>query len=147
MNDNNHQQRVLGSMKNMTTSMTPTTLDSSALTTCTTPETKGITSALSSSTSRFLYRGALSLPDSLLMLDGLTFMAHLDASDRSASKSKLESNLLQNPLALALQSMRGRPSLKLLGTLKLKDVHLDDTGGVEMFVFLPRMSYKQLIVF
>ena len=103
---------------------------------CTTPETKGITSASSSSTSRFLYRGALSLPDSLLMLDGLTFTAHLDASDKSASKFKLDSNLLQNPLALALQTMRGRPSLRLLGTLKLKDVYLDDTGDVEMFVTL-----------
>ena len=95
-----------------------------------TPENKGIPS----SASRFLYRGALSLPDSLLMLDGLTFTAHLDTSDKSASKSKLDSNLLQNPLALALQSMRGRPSLRLLGTLRLKDVYLDDSGDVEMSV-------------
>jgi hypothetical protein len=109
----------------------------------TTPENKRITSA-SSSASRFLYRGALSLPDSLLTLDGLTFTAHLGASDRSASKSKLDTNLLQNPLALALQTMRGRPSLRLLGTLKLRDVYLDDTGGVEMFVALPRTHSKKL---
>lgn len=111
----------------------------------TAPESKG-TSASSSSTSRFLYRGALSLPDSLLMLDGLTFTAHLDTSDKSASKFKLDSNLLQNPLALALQSMRGRPSLKLLGTLKLKDVYLDDTGDVEMFVVLLCLQCNKLIV-
>lgn len=101
----------------------------------TTPEGKGVTS-------RFLYRGALSLPDSFLMLDGLTFTAHLDPSDNSASKSKLESNLLQNPLALALQSMRGRPNLRLLGTLKLKDVYWDDTGGVVMFVVLFSVNFR-----
>lgn len=81
------------------------------------------------------------------MLDGLTFTAHLDPSDKSASKSKLDSNLLQNPLALSLQSMRGRPNLRLLGTLRLKDVHLDDTGGVEMFVVLFSVNFRMLIVY
>lgn len=58
---------------------------------------------------RLLYRGALSLPDSHLLLDGLTFTGHA-ANDAS---------LLQNPLALALESMRGRPTLRFLGVRKL----------------------------
>jgi len=95
-----------------------------------------------SSVSRLLYRGALSLPDSFLLLDGLTFTAHLGASDlednhkHSASKPKLDLNLLQSPLALALESMRGRPSLRFLGTVKLRDLYLDETGDVEMYGFL-----------
>lgn len=80
-------------------------------------------------TYRLLYRGALSLPDSHLLLDGLTFAARLD--------SPLKHNhLLQNPLALALESMRGRPSLRLLGVVKLDDdnIWLDDSGGIELCV-------------
>jgi hypothetical protein len=72
-------------------------------------------------TARLLYRGALSLPDSHLLLDGLTFTA--------TSPSTM---LLENPLALALESMRGRPSLRFLGTTKLKDVWLDASGDVTM---------------
>lgn len=105
-----------------------------------TPNVKSASSSTpSTSTSRLLYRGALSLPDSLLLLDGLTFTAYLESSTlagNSASKSKLDMNLLQNPLALALESMRGRPSLRLVGTIKLKDVYLDETGGVEMCVYI-----------
>ncbi|KAF9012632.1 hypothetical protein BDQ17DRAFT_1387292 [Cyathus striatus] len=62
---------------------------------------------------RLLYRGALSLPDSHLLLDGLTFAARLDSPSKHNS-------LLENPLALALESMRGRPSLRLW------------SGGIEM---------------
>jgi hypothetical protein len=40
-----------------------------------------------------------------------------------SGKSKLD--LLENPLALALESMRGRPTLQLLGTTKIADVHVD----------------------
>ena len=98
-----------------------------------TPNLKSASSSSpSTSTSRLLYRGALSLPDSLLLLDGLTFTAYLESS----TKSKLDMNLLQNPLALALESMRGRPSLRLVGTITLKDVYLDETGGVEMYVYI-----------
>ena len=104
--------------------------------------TKGNTSTPKSSASRLLYRGTLSLPDSFLLLDGLTFTAHLGASDlkdnhkNSASKPKLDLNLLQSPLALALESMRGRPSLRFLGTVKLRDLYLDEAGDVEMYGFL-----------
>src|SRR6188768_1310745 len=76
---------------------------------------------------RLLYRGALSLSDSLLLLDGLTFGARLDSPSKQSAF-----NLLQNPLALALESMRGRPSLRLLGEVSLKDVYLDESGGIEM---------------
>jgi hypothetical protein len=56
------------------------------------------------SAGRLLYRGALSLPDSHLLLDGLTFTGN-PGNDTS---------LLENPLALALESMRGRPTLRFL---------------------------------
>ncbi|KAJ7678563.1 hypothetical protein B0H17DRAFT_1206798 [Mycena rosella] len=74
---------------------------------------------------RLLYRGALSLPDSHLLLDGLTFAARLD---HPASGH----NLLQNPLALALESMRGRPSLRWMGPTKLTSIYMDETGGITM---------------
>ena len=78
---------------------------------------------------RLLYRGALSLPDSLLLLDGLTFTARLNSPSKHSTF-----NLLQNPLALALESMRGRPSLRFMGTVFLRDVWMDESGGVEMYV-------------
>ncbi len=71
---------------------------------------------------RLLYRGALSLPDSHLLLDGLTFAAILHPTPSPA--------LLQNPLALALESMRGRPSLRFIGVTSIHDIWLDDSGGV-----------------
>ncbi|KAF7334386.1 VPS9 domain-containing protein [Mycena venus] len=74
---------------------------------------------------RLLYRGALSLPDSHLLLDGLTFAARLDHSGSG-------NRLLESPLALALESMRGRPSLRWMGTTKLADTYLDETGGISM---------------
>lgn len=75
---------------------------------------------------RLLYRGALSLPDSLLLLDGISFTLPLSSSSSSLSTSPLStqelnaptdavSELLNNSLALALESMRGRPSLHLVG--------------------------------
>jgi hypothetical protein len=69
---------------------------------------------------RLLYRGSLSLPDSHLLLDGLTFTGHAENS----------TSLLENPLALALESMRGRPTLRLLGTMKLSEGWIDYSGGV-----------------
>jgi hypothetical protein len=74
---------------------------------------------------RLLYRGALSLPDSHLLLDGLTF---------SAPSHSAGLNLLQNPLALALESMRGRQCLSFVRLEKLQDVWLDASGNVCMFV-------------
>ncbi|KAJ7281632.1 hypothetical protein C8J57DRAFT_1298215 [Mycena rebaudengoi] len=76
-------------------------------------------------THRLLYRGALSLPDSHLLLDGLTFAARLEHSSSGH-------NLLENPLALALESMRGRPSLRLIGPTKLEDIWMDESGGITM---------------
>lgn len=78
---------------------------------------------------RLLYRGALSLPDSHLLLDGLTFTARLDSPSKN-------NQLLQNPLALALESMRGRPSLRFTGVVKLHegDMWWDESGGIEMSV-------------
>ena len=82
-----------------------------------------------SSSHRLLYRGALSLPDSYLVLDGLSFTTTISASNVTSTPSK---RLLDNPLALALETMRGRPSLQFLGTEKLSDVWLDTSADVHV---------------
>ncbi|KAF8161456.1 hypothetical protein B0H34DRAFT_653971 [Crassisporium funariophilum] len=93
---------------------------------------------------RLLYRGALSLPDSFLLLDGLTFAARLDSPSKQSAF-----NLLQNPLALALESMRGRPSLRFMGSVNLRDVWLDESGGVEMDIHphatLTRIYFENML--
>ncbi|KAJ7185566.1 hypothetical protein C8R46DRAFT_1342808 [Mycena filopes] len=76
---------------------------------------------------RLLYRGALSLPDSHLLLDGLTFVARLEHPPSGH-------NLLKNPLTLALESMRKRPSLRWMGPTKLDSIYLDEAGGISMDV-------------
>ncbi|KAF8633083.1 hypothetical protein AX17_004684 [Amanita inopinata Kibby_2008] len=95
---------------------------------------------LLSSAYRFLYRGALSLPDSHLTLDGITFCARIDTPSKNrhaprtpgGSSVANDASLLENPLALALESMRGRPTLRFVGTVKLSDVWIDESGGVFM---------------
>ncbi|KAG8220447.1 hypothetical protein J3R82DRAFT_3141 [Butyriboletus roseoflavus] len=106
---------------------------------------------------RLLYRGALSLPDSYLQLDGLAFSARLpnrqlSAVQDSPSCSLSESSareLMHNPLALALESMRGRQSLRFKGTVCLQDVWLDDTGDVYMdihpFATLTRSYFENIL--
>jgi hypothetical protein len=75
---------------------------------------------------RLLYRGGLALPDSLLTLGGLTFVAAKDGG------------LLDNPLALALESMRGRPTLRLLELCVLDEIKrksgtwIDEAGDVRL---------------
>ncbi|KAG8763494.1 hypothetical protein FRC11_002620 [Ceratobasidium sp. 423] len=59
---------------------------------------------------RLLYRGALSIPGSAILLEGIQFIARLPG---------IVPPLLAAPLPLALESMRGIPALKLLGTMKL----------------------------
>ncbi|CAE6471984.1 unnamed protein product [Rhizoctonia solani] len=59
---------------------------------------------------RMLYRGALSIPGSAILLEGIQFIARLPG---------IVPPLLAAPLPLALESMRGIPALKLLGTIKL----------------------------
>ncbi|KAG6382060.1 hypothetical protein JVT61DRAFT_697 [Boletus reticuloceps] len=93
---------------------------------------------------RLLYRGALSLPDSYLLLDGIAFSARLpnrpssvlqDSPSCSLSRSDASTReLMYNPLPLALESMRGRQSLRFKGTVRLPDVYMDDTGDVYMDV-------------
>ncbi|KAI8978219.1 hypothetical protein BD414DRAFT_524245 [Trametes punicea] len=73
-------------------------------------------------THRLLYRGSLSLPDSYIPLDGLSFTAKI--SDMNSSPA-----LLNNPLALTLESMRGLP-LHLLGTVKVEDTWIDPPGDI-----------------
>lgn len=106
------------------------------------PSTSPVSSAsISGFSYRHLYRGALSLPDSYVLLDGLTFSAKLpvnvpsstyDSPSTSHFSDALARDLIHNPLALALESMRGRPSLRFKGTVLLKDIWLDETGEVYM---------------
>lgn len=63
---------------------------------------------------RLVYRGSLSLPDSNLVLDGLTFSALVTA----------QATLLHNPLALALESLRGIP-LRFISVVSLADIYFD----------------------
>ena len=74
---------------------------------------------------RLLFRGSLSVPDSRLLLEGLSFT--IPISDTRSSGV----NLLQNPLALALESMRGR-TLALSGTTRVDAVHLDKMAEVDV---------------
>lgn len=95
---------------------------------------------------RLLYRGAFSLPDSYLQLDGIAFSARLPskhASPLQDSPSLARSDasareLMYNPLALALESMRGRQTLRFKGTVRLADVWTDDAGDVYMCVWCRR---------
>lgn len=92
---------------------------------------------------RLLYRGALSLPDSYLQLDGIAFSARLPSRQGALPDSPLcapgradasARELMYNPLALALESMRGRQTLRFKGTVCLEDVWTDDSGDVYMCV-------------
>ena len=76
-------------------------------------------------THRLLFRGSLSTPDSRLLLEGLSFTIPTD-NTRSPSI-----NLLKNPLALALESMRGR-TLALSGISRVDSVQLDRTAEVDV---------------
>ena len=80
---------------------------------------------------RLLFRGSLSVPDSRLLLEGVSFTApiHNDSTHSPGA------NLLQNPLALALESMRGR-ALALSGTSRVDSVHLDKRAEVDVCVDL-----------
>ena len=40
--------------------------------------------------------------------------------------------MLENPLALALESMRGRPQLRFMGTIALKDIYMDQSGDIQL---------------
>ncbi|KIY46222.1 hypothetical protein FISHEDRAFT_47943 [Fistulina hepatica ATCC 64428] len=74
---------------------------------------------------RLLYRGALALPDSNMLLDGLTFFVRLDSLAGAP-------NLLKNQAALALESMRGIPSLRFMGTVPLSQIHMDSSGDIQL---------------
>lgn len=76
-------------------------------------------------THRLLFRGSLSVPDSRLLLEGLSFTIPID-NTRSPGI-----NLLKNPLALALESMRGR-ALALSGISKVDGVQLDRMAEVDV---------------
>ncbi|KAI0035604.1 hypothetical protein K488DRAFT_82921 [Vararia minispora EC-137] len=81
---------------------------------------------------RLLFRGSLSIPGSRLLLEGLTFTVPLDRT----------TSLLDNPLALSLESMRGR-TLALAGTVRLDQVYLDKSTDVSVDIH-PAASLTRL---
>ncbi|KAG9087216.1 hypothetical protein FRC06_002681 [Ceratobasidium sp. 370] len=76
---------------------------------------------------RLLYRGALSVPGSAILLEGIQFVAHLPA---------VTPPLFTAPLPITLESMRGRPSLRLLGTMHLSPdtVRLETEIDVRLYI-------------
>ncbi|KAK0218753.1 hypothetical protein IW262DRAFT_1054226 [Armillaria fumosa] len=68
--------------------------------------------------SRLVYRGSLALPDSHVTLDGIAFSAMLTA----------QTTLLQNPLALALESLRGI-ALRFVAVINLVDIYYDSKAA------------------
>ncbi|KAI0302290.1 hypothetical protein B0F90DRAFT_1667516 [Multifurca ochricompacta] len=101
-----------------------------------------MTHAYTPQSHRLLFRGSLSVTDSRLLLEGLSFTLPID-NTRSPSV-----NLLQNPLALALESMRGR-TLALCGTSRVDAVHLDKTAEVDIDIhpsaFITRLYFENLL--
>ncbi|KAH9927838.1 uncharacterized protein B0H18DRAFT_875207 [Fomitopsis serialis] len=112
---------------------------------CYTDDTKA-TQTAAQSTHRLLYRGALSLPDSHMVLDGLSFTAPLRASALDASKlNDANFDLFNHPLALALESMRGRPSLHLVGAVEMRKLWVDEkSSGVVQLDIHPKATLSRL---
>lgn len=77
-----------------------------------------------------------------MLLDGLSFVAET----RSAIQNSPAANLLSNPLALALESMRGRPSLHLLGTERLEDLWLDAKSNISVCVSSSHLERIALLI-
>lgn len=68
---------------------------------------------------RILYRGSLIIPESHLVLDGLTF----------SLVSSSVSDLQKNELALTLESMSGRAGLDFLGLVDYKEQEGEEEEG------------------
>ncbi|KAK0187206.1 hypothetical protein F5146DRAFT_766942 [Armillaria mellea] len=78
------------------------------------PTSSSTMSSPTRASSRLVYRGSLALPDSHVTLDGIAFSAMLTA----------QTTLLQNPLALALESLRGI-AIRFVAVINLADVYYD----------------------
>ncbi len=85
---------------------------------------------------RLLYRGSLSLPDSHLLLDGLSFSVKLGDVHGSPA-------LFNNTLALTLESLRGLP-LHLIGPAKVKDTWIDPLGDINVYVSNAVTAFQSL---
>ncbi|TFY61355.1 hypothetical protein EVJ58_g4567 [Rhodofomes roseus] len=65
-----------------------------------------------------------------MLLDGLSFTASVGASALAASKlHDANFDLFNHPLALALESMRGRPSLHLVGAVEMSKLWVDEKSS------------------
>lgn len=67
-----------------------------------------------------------------MVLDGLSFTTKI--AERVIGNSP-STTLLENPLILALESMRGR-NLHLLGTENLKNMWFDTKTDISLYIFL-----------
>ncbi|KAG8877465.1 hypothetical protein FRB98_006677 [Tulasnella sp. 332] len=85
---------------------------------------------------RLLYKGALTLSDDHtdVSLEGICFVAHLPPTSPTS--------FLNSPLPLALESMHGRPSLRITSIIPLASVaeRLDDASDVRLY-WHPDASY------
>ena len=87
---------------------------------------------------RLLYRGSLSLPDSHLLLDGLSLT--VKTADTHGSPA-----LLSNTLALTLESLRGLP-LHLIGTVRVKDVWIEPPpSDISVYVFISLAIFSPVL--
>ncbi|KAG8770198.1 hypothetical protein FRC20_006745 [Serendipita sp. 405] len=102
--------------------------------------TEKISTRISASSYRLLYRGSLALPDSEMILDGIAFVMQI------AFKSPM--SLISSPIPLGLESMRGRP-LRLISTMNIQDVSIECFGDVSMYIhpeaFLTRSFFERTL--
>ncbi|KDQ56427.1 hypothetical protein JAAARDRAFT_195069 [Jaapia argillacea MUCL 33604] len=106
------------------------------------------TPSTSNTTHRLLYRGSLSLPDSHLVLDGLAFLlTQPPVLSNNLNSPRHGIAILENPLALALESMRGRPNLKFGGVVKVKESWIDVGTGGEVVMYIHPESLLTRIYF
>ncbi|KAG8911167.1 hypothetical protein FRC01_005876, partial [Tulasnella sp. 417] len=87
------------------------------------------TSSRHSQSPRLLYTGSLVLDDRNvgISLDGICFVAHAPPTSPTA--------FLSSPLPLALETMRGRPSLRVISILPFSSVQarLDDSADIRLY--------------
>lgn len=70
-----------------------------------------------------------------MLLDGLSFttdVVNMTERGTGGIHSSPSTSLLENPLILALESMRGR-NLYLIGTVDLKDIWIDSKTDINMY--------------
>lgn len=71
--------------------------------------------------------------EKLKQLPGITFVAEIFPSSPS--------RLLDCPIALALESMRGRPSLRFISVIKTPDINFECVEAIHMYALSIKMKF------